>query len=301
MFADWIAVHWGSSRLHAWAMDADNRVLGEAGSDAGTSHLDPDQFEPALLDLVLDWLDLTRTTDVFVCGMAGARQGWAESSYATVPGPPRGPQPLAKPKVRDASINVYILPGMRQDSPTDVMRGEETQMLGLVTREPRFDGIVCLPGTHSKWILMSAGEVVSFATFMTGELFALLAGASVLRYTVGDDGWSEEHFVAAVEEAISFPELIARKLFGIRAEALLNDLGPAESRSRLSGLLIGAELAGARPYWLGRDMVLVGDDRLVSVYERALGICGVKPRRHDATELTLAGLAAARAEVLATR
>jgi 2-dehydro-3-deoxygalactonokinase len=299
--ADWIAAYWGPTHLRAWAIGADNRVLAEAESDAGTLSLEPERFEPALLDLVLGWLDLTRVTDVFVCGMAGSRQGWAESAYATVPGTPRGELPFAEPVVRDGGISVHILPGMRQDKPADVMRGEETQMAGLIAREPHFDGVVCLPGTHPKWVHISAGEIVSFATYMTGEVFGLLSTASVLHYTMEGGGWSDADFAEAVEEALSWPELVSRKLFGIRAEALLEDLSPGASRARLSGLLIGAELASARPYWLGRDVVLVGESEMAGVYERALSLCGVTPRHHDPSDLTIAGLAAARDDLCAAR
>ncbi|PZQ51327.1 MAG: 2-keto-3-deoxy-galactonokinase [Rhodovulum sulfidophilum] len=299
--ADWVAVYWGPTHMRAWALGPDNRVLAEAESEAGTLSLAPGQFEPKLLDVILDWLDLTRVTHVYVCGMAGARQGWSESPYVTVPGTPRGAVPLVDPMVKDDSIRVHILPGMRQDKPADVMRGEETQMAGLIAREPGFDGVACLPGTHPKWVHISAGEIVSFATYMTGEVFGLLSGASVLHYTMDAGGWSDAHFAEAVEEALAFPEHISRKLFGIRAEALLFDLSPGASRARLSGLLVGAELAAARPYWLGRDVVLVGESVMAAVYERALGICGVKPRHHDPSDLTIAGLAAARVDRLVAR
>ena len=89
--ADWIAVDWGTSSLRVWAMGADGAVLAEASSGAGMASLAPEAFEATLLDMIVGWLDLTRVTDVFACGMVGARQGWAEAGYATVPGPPRGP------------------------------------------------------------------------------------------------------------------------------------------------------------------------------------------------------------------
>lgn len=294
--ADWIAVDWGTSNLRVWAMSADGRVLAEAASSAGMGSLAREDFEPMLLDLIIDWLDVTRVTDVFACGMVGARQGWAEAGYVTVPGAPTGP--LTRAVSRDAGIAVHILPGMRQQTPPDVMRGEETQIAGLLMREPGFDGVVCLPGTHTKWVHVSAGEVISFTTFMTGELFALLSTQSVLRHTVGSEGWSAVDFAAAVEDTMARPERVSPQIFGLRAEAILNGLSPERSRARLSGLLIGTELAGARPYWLGRDVVMIGASRLVDAYIAALGLAGLTARKIDATQMTLAGLAAARAEML---
>lgn len=299
--ADWIAVDWGTSNLRAWAMSADDRPLAETSSQAGMSTLTRQEFEPALLDAIVGWLDLTRVTDVVACGMVGARQGWAEAEYAIVPGPPRGPQSFTRPRVRDGGIAVHILPGMRQDKPPDVMRGEETQIAGLLAREPGFDGVVCLPGTHTKWVHVSAGEVVSFLTFMTGEVFALLCSASVLRHTVAAEGWSDEDFATAVEDAMTRPEWAAARLFGLRAEALLADLSPERSRARLSGYLIGMELAAARAYWLGRDIVIIGAHGITEAYVAALRVGGLTARERDATEMTLAGLTAAHKQLLDER
>ena len=244
MTADWIAVDWGSSNLRAWAMDG-GTVTAEGAAATGAVALEPDAFEPALLAVISPWLPDART-DVIVCGMAGARGGWAEAPYATVPCPP-GPASFARPPTRDPRLAVRILPGLRQDAPADVMRGEETQIAGLLAAEPGFEGVACLPGTHTKWVHLSAGEVVSFASYMTGEIFALLATASVLRKTVAPDGWSEPDFLQAVEDGMARPERAASRLFGLRAEALLHGLAPERARARLSGLLIGAELAGSPP------------------------------------------------------
>ena len=103
---------------------------------------------------------------------------------------PPAPAAFARAPTADPRLVVRILPGLSQDDPPDVMRGEETQIAGLLAREPDFDGIACLPGTHTKWAHVSAGEVVSFASYMTGELFGLLAATSVLRKTLAEDGWS---------------------------------------------------------------------------------------------------------------
>ncbi|MBP7001442.1 2-dehydro-3-deoxygalactonokinase [Amaricoccus sp.] len=299
MEVEWIAVDWGTSNLRAWAMDAAGRPRAEAGSAAGMGGLARDGFEPALLDLIGPWLAPGRRTQLLACGMVGARQGWIEAPYVTVPCAPVGP-PVAAPAT-DPRIAVRILPGLRQDGAWDVMRGEETQIAGLVAGAPGFDGVACLPGTHTKWAHVSAGEVVSFASFMTGELFALLASASVLRHSVGSEGWSEADFAEAVEETLGRPERLAGRLFGIRAEGLLAGLAPERARARLSGLLIGAELAAARPYWLGREVVLVGAPALAAAYRAALALVGVAASEADAAAMTRAGLAAAHARLTAQR
>ena len=296
---DWIAVDWGSSNLRAWGMAADGSVVVEDGSGAGAITLAPEGFEPALLAVIEPWLGDGRT-DVVVCGMAGARGAWVEAAYAAVPCPPV-PFAFARPEVADRRLAVRILPGLKQEKPADVMRGEETQIAGLLAAEPGFDGIACLPGTHTKWVHVKGGEVVSFGSFMTGEIFALLAHQSVLRRTVGAEGWSEEDFLEAASDGLSRPERVVGRLFGLRAEGLLHGLAPERARARLSGMLIGAELAGARAYWLGREVVLIGAPALAAADRDALALAGLEARVADATLMTRGGLIAAHEALMAGR
>ena len=179
------------------------------------------------------------------------------------------------------------------------MRGEETQIAGYLADDPDFDGILCLPGTHTKWAHISAGEVVSFQTFMTGELFDLLSRDSVLRHSIGDGtAIDQEAFAGAIADTISRPEAVATQLFKIRAVDLLHGADPSVSRARLSGILLGLELAAARPYWLGQAVALIGAPALNALYEKALVAQGVVPSLHDADATTLKGLAAAYKELI---
>ena len=150
--------------------------------------------------------------------------------------------------------------------------------------------MICLPGTHSKWVQVSAGEVVSFQTFMTGELFALLSAQSVLRHSIAATGWDAEAFAAAVSETLSRPERLAARLFGLRAAGLVGDQAPETARARLSGLLIGAELAAARPYWLGQAVLLVGSEATCAPYAAALTAQAVPAEILPAAACTIAGL-----------
>ena len=295
-YADWIAVDWGTTNLRAWAMSGD-QPLAHAESDKGMGTLSQADFEPALLELISPWLGSDRTL-IVACGMVGSRSGWVEAPYGTVPATPLSENLVSAP-AKDLRLDVRVISGLRQTDPADVMRGEETQIAGFLHKTPEFDGILCLPGTHSKWVQVSAGEVVSFRTFMTGELFSLLSKNSVLRLTVGA-GWDDDAFLGAVADAISRPEALAQRLFTLRAEGLLQGLSGATAKARLSGLLIGAELAAARPYWLGQEVVLIGDDSLSGLYASALGAQGLRPGRTDATETTLAGLTAAAALIRET-
>lgn len=286
----WIAVDWGTSNLRVWAMDGSGAILAETTSDDGMSKLSRTDFEPALLRLIGPWL-AGGPVPVVACGMVGSRQGWCEAPYRAVPCTPLDATAQVIAPAIDPSLQVHIAPGLKQASPADVMRGEETQIAGALRLMPNYDGIFCLPGTHSKWVQMSAGEVVSFQTFMTGELFALLSENSVLRHGMQGGGWDDAAFDTGLSDAISRPERIAARLFALRAEGLIAGLTPAAARSRLSGLLIGIELAAARPYWLGQRVTLIGAEKLSSAYARALATQGVEAQSLPATACTLAGLA----------
>lgn len=293
--AAWVAVDWGTSNVRAWAIDTDGSVLAEARSTAGMARLAPAGFEPALLELIEPWLRDGVLTPVVACGMVGARQGWIEAPYAAVPCPPVGGSRATGAPVRDPRLHVFILPGLRQDTPPDVMRGEETQIAGFLATEPGFHGIVCLPGTHSKWARISGGEVTGFTTCMTGEIFALLGEHSVLRHTIdGSSDWDDAAFAAGVTQALTAPAAVPARLFGIRAEGLTLGTAAGTARARLSGLLIGAELAALRPLWQDHEVVLIGDPSLSRAYATALARGGATSRSVPGADMTLAGLAAAR-------
>ncbi|SFR37715.1 2-dehydro-3-deoxygalactonokinase [Litoreibacter janthinus] len=296
-YPDWIAVDWGTSNLRVWAMTAEGEVLAENGSDQGMSDVAPDEFEVTLLSHIALWLG-SGQTPVIACGMVGSRQGWGEAPYRAVPTTPLGT--LHTIPCRDRRIAMHILPGLKQERSADVMRGEETQIAGYLADNPEYDGILCLPGTHTKWAHISAGEVVSFQTFMTGEMFDLLSHQSVLRHSIGDGGGLDhEAFVGAIADTISRPEAVATQLFKVRAVDLLYGADPSVSRARLSGVLLGLELAAARPYWLGQPVVLIGTPALNTLYAKALSAQGFEPAACDANEATLKGLFAAYRELVA--
>ena len=285
MTADWIAADWGTSRLRVWGMAGAAPVWRES-SGAGSGTLDPEGFAPALEALTAPH-DPPRP--VLVCGSAGAREGWRPAPYRAVP---CTPLPAAGDLTRIATPlhDVAILPGLSQAAPPDVIRSEETQVAGLLAADPDFDGVAILPGTHTKWARVSAGEVVSFRTAMTGELHAHLARHSLLRHSLGT--WDDATFEAAVADAIAHPARLAADLFSIRAADILH--GAAYGRARLSGLLIGAELAAMRPYWLGQRLALIGERDHLDRYAAALAAQGAPAERRDGDACTIAGLRAAR-------
>ncbi|SDN65604.1 2-dehydro-3-deoxygalactonokinase [Halomonas shengliensis] len=307
----WVAVDWGSSNLRAWALDARGEVLARAGSGHGMLALAPDDYEAELLRVIGDWLPATGRVPVRICGMAGARQGWREAAYLPVPtrlgALARG---AVAPAVADPRLAVALLPGLCQTADEggrafDVMRGEETQLAGLVAREPGVAGLACLPGTHAKWARLEAGAVTRFTTCLTGELFALLARQSVLKHSLAqgdddlDDPGCRDAFVAAVREIRSAPAAYSAKLFGLRAADLLDPRlprGPARASrlaTRLSGLTIGLELAGILDTEDGAaagPVTLIGGASLCARYALALDALGRESRCLDGEAAVLAGL-----------
>ncbi|MEM8687930.1 MAG: 2-dehydro-3-deoxygalactonokinase [Pseudomonadota bacterium] len=292
--ADWIAVDWGTTHVRAWAMGADKTVLAATGSNKGMGALQPEEFEPALLELAASWLPPGRSIDVLACGMVGARQGWVEADYLPVPTPPLVPARFRKAEAANANLAVSIIPGLKQSDPPDVMRGEETQIAGFLSQDQAFEGMLIMPGTHTKWVRVAEGRVLSFNSFMSGELFALLENHSVLRHSLAGDELSSAVFQETVGAVLADPGLAMLGLFRLRAEDLLQGRGAAVLRAKLSAYLIGAEISAARAQWQGERCVLIGSPALTDLYGKAFHLAGCAHEIHSADTLTLQGLCAAK-------
>lgn len=286
-------VDWGTSNLRVWLVDTDGNVLGERQSPEGMQGLTREQFA-GVLDGHLTALGANDDVPVMIAGMAGARTGWIEAPYLDVPaklvfvaeGAVRAPHDRR---------TVYILPGVCQKAPFpyDVMRGEETQLAGAAAGGLE-DGIFCLPGTHSKWALLQNGVLQRFTTVMTGELFDLIGRQSILRLSVDTSASTmpdNPTFAEAVREALQPDFSLTAALFSIRAGGLLADLPPTAATSRLSGLLIGQEIAAAlKAFDSDGPARLVGSARLSALYGEALRLAGRASEVLDGAALVRAGL-----------
>jgi 2-dehydro-3-deoxygalactonokinase len=286
------AIDWGTTNLRIWLLDRTGAVLGERASGEGMRACMPDRFE-AVMESHLAGLGAPADLPVVVAGMAGARGGWREAAYLSAP---VGLDALHEGAVvvPHASRDVRILPGVCQRVPgrEDVMRGEETQLAGAVG-QGLADGLVCLPGTHSKWATIGAGRLVSFTTFMTGELFAVIGGHTILKDTLGEGGFEPDDtaFAEAVGEMLADPAGLTGRLFSLRAAALLSGAAAPNPRARLSGLLIGAEIAAASAaHGVGRDVGLVASGAQAELYRAALGIAGFRCHVLDGGALVRRGL-----------
>ena len=290
------AADWGTSSFRIWLLDGTGTVLAERRSDEGMTSAGPAGFA-TILEKHLDEMGAPSDLPVIICGMAGARQGWVEAPYVTLPA--RLDDMIAGAvAVPGLAREVRILPGLAQrdaDAP-DVMRGEETQLAGIGPLFASGRHLVCMPGTHSKWVEAQDGAVTSFRTWLTGELFSILSKQSILRHSLGDAPAAampgDAVFRNACSQALADGGDFGNGLFRIRAATLLQNLKPDEASARLSGLLIGGEIASARRTFGIADgkVILVASGGLGLLYREALDLAGCTVLSADADEAVRAGL-----------
>ena len=297
---DWVAVDWGTSNLRAWGIAPGGGVTFEKSSPKGMGKLTREDFPQALAELLAGVAPASAgALDVLICGMAGARQGWLEAPYLEAPTDLRGLLDGAvRPAMPDGRIAPAILPGVCQKAGADnVMRGEETQLLGLATLTPGFSGVVCMPGTHSKWAQLAGTRIESFSTAMTGEMFEVLRTHSVLRHSFNGDingPGRADGFAKGAAAGLDHPEQLLGTLFQVRAASLLSGRQPDWCAGYLSGLLIGTEIGSNRHLIGAQSVPLIGSPALCALYAQVLEMTGARGEPRDATEIVLAGLKAAR-------
>lgn len=279
-----IAVDWGTSSLRLYRMDEDGRVRERRRSQHGAL-ASKGRFAEVLAREIAGWDDRR----ILMCGMVGARGGWQEAPYLDCPAGnaelAAGMQPLASPALPEREL--WLMPGLRDiasDSAPDVMRGEETQLAALLDTLGG-SHVVCLPGTHSKWVGVRNGRICRIVTAMTGEVYALLRGHSILGQSMPatDARFDAYAFDAGLQRSAETGGLL-HHLFGVRTAALFGRFGEDALPSYLSGLLIGHEIRASgvlaqspRP----AQVHLIGNERLLASYAHALRALGVGVQRHS--------------------
>ena len=293
--AEYVAVDWGTSSFRLWLIDRAGGVLAERRSPEGMMAAAKLGFA-AVLQSHLDAVGAANDLPVVICGMAGARQGWVEAGYIDTPAHLALILQRAVP-VPGQSRDIRILPGIAQRDPRapDVMRGEETQLLGALGVDAAGEAVVCIPGTHSKWARVSGGTVERFATFMTGELFSVVSRETILSHAVvGANEEDTEAFKSAVIAAFETPALAANLLFRVRSSQLLYGSSASSAREKISGTLIGLELAAGLAGDQPRSgITLVASGRLAVLYRLAFETFSVAVQSIDAEEAVRRGLSMA--------
>ena len=273
-----IAIDWGTSSARAYWLDARGDIARTANAPLGVQKVPPGGFQAALAAL-LDGAPDPRVP-MIACGMIGSRQGWIEAPYRDCPADAAS---IGSALTTVPGMAMAIVPGLACRDPRgvpDVMRGEETQILGALDAvRDRAIRVVVLPGTHSKWAVVRDATIETFATFLTGELFAVLREHSILgRLTApGDDATALER---GLRRSLEEDANLSHDLFSARTLALTGELAPEAVGDYLSGLLLGAELAAGRR-WLQRQRVpgesvqLIGDAVLCERYRKAFALAGL--------------------------
>ncbi len=275
-----IAIDWGTTSARAYRLDAAGEIGATRSAPVGIGMLRDGSFAAALDTLLDDWRD--DAAPRIACGMIGSRQGWIEAPYVECPADLAG---FAQGLAKTPGSELAIVPGARcigAAGVPDVMRGEETQLVGAVgLEEPRV--LAVLPGTHSKWAIVERGRLVEFTTYMTGELYALLLAHSILGRMAAESPGAAEAQGGAFARGVargSAGDGLAHAIFGARTLALAGDLAAEDVGDWLSGVLIGDEIRAAR-CWAkdhGVDAAkvrVIGDGTLVARYVRALEEVGV--------------------------
>ena len=241
-----LGVDWGTSNRRAYLIDQQGVCLAEHEDNQGMLAVGGRERFSASLDGLMDAMHLDNDVPVIMSGMVGSASGWQEVNYLDTAVPlTELPRHLAAVTDPVWGGRCHIVPGYcyRNGAAVDVMRGEETQLLGAVALGKR-DGWIVLPGTHSKWVLLRDGVIDSFATYMTGELFAMLSAGGTLSSMMSGDSTDAEGFAAGLTQAAR-NEPLSNTLFRVRAGVVSRTWPQQQAAAVVSGLLIGAEFAAA--------------------------------------------------------
>ncbi len=290
--SDFLACDWGTTNVRAWVISAAGEIIRRQTFPFGVAKLKPGEAASLFSRTVRPAL-MAQSLSAMLCGMIGSDLGWVSVPYRNCPADFHSvAHGLHQVESEPAA---WIVPGL-QSSGTfgapDVMRGEETQILGwlanqAVQKEPR---ILCHPGTHTKWVLVEGERIMRFVTAMTGELFDVLRKHSVLRTEAdANDAGAFAQGVAAAGDGSA----VAARLFTARTRVVAGGMPRESTASYLSGLLIGAEIASV-PALLSRSPVpeidLLGERALCESYAAALTHAGISSCIHDGEAAVIAGL-----------
>ncbi|QRM30258.1 2-dehydro-3-deoxygalactonokinase [Microvirga sp. VF16] len=282
-----LAIEWTSAAFHAYLFAPDGSLLGERQEARGVNHVTDGGFEAALREIVGDWA--AEASRIYLSGMITSRNGWVETPYAETPASLNDIAARAIVKQIDDLPPLVFLPGVSVRTPLpDMMRGEELKVFGAMGQN---SGLVALPGAHTKWVAVKDGRIERFATYMSGEIAALLKSNSLVSKLIpAQSADNPEAFVRGVRlsQDRRIGGSILRRIFSARSLVLFEELPPADISNYLSGLLIGAEINEVIEEYsaLDKHVTLIGAPALCQRYSLALREAGMK-----ATVAENAGLA----------
>jgi 2-dehydro-3-deoxygalactonokinase len=275
-----IGVDWGTSSLRAFLIDTDGQVIDDASSPQGIMQVPGKTFEAVLDRLIGPWRRQANVP-ILASGMITSRNGWVETPYAAMP---LGACDLARvlvPYDVASGARIHFITGalIEHAGGPDVMRGEETQIIGASALGLN-DGTFVMPGTHSKWVQAVDGQIVDFSTYMTGEIFAALKGHTILGTLMEGDDFNEEAFEMGVAAGLDTKANLLNNLFHVRTLPLMDKIPKIATADYMSGMLVGTEVAAAtRNIEDIGTITIVGRNDLSERYESALNTAGFECRR----------------------
>ena len=275
-----IGVDWGTTGFRAFRIARDGTIRDRRAGLRGILNVQDGRFADTLREEIGPWLAAGEDR-VLLSGMIGSRQGWKEAPYVPAPA---GLMELALALV-DVQFDwakVKLVPGVAgtdESGVAEVMRGEETQVLGVLAALGG-TGLACLPGTHSKWVRMDHNRITGFTTHLTGEAYAALRGHTILARMMRDGPADGAPFDAGVKRS-GEPGGLLHHVFGVRALALAGQLPETDTGAYLSGILIGHEVRAQLHGAAGAVVHMIGAPELTTLYARAISACGGYAERHD--------------------
>ncbi|WP_225774480.1 2-dehydro-3-deoxygalactonokinase [Pseudomonas sp. Marseille-Q5115] len=301
MQARLIGLDWGTSSLRAYRLGDSGQVLETRELALGIMQVAEQRFDQALDEACGDWRADEPGLPLIACGMIGSAQGWREAPYCPAPA---GAAEVARSLLSvplDDGHTLHIIPGVLQNGRLpNVMRGEETQVFGLLDSLDAHSStqplLIGLPGTHSKWVRSEEGCIRHFDTFMTGEIYAAVCAHTILgRTQQRPESFRAEAFDRGVAVALSGDGALGplATLFSARTLSLTGALAPTDQSDYVSGLMIGHEIASLTATFASAQgvprIVLIGNGQLCQRYERALSAAGLADV-HTAAQATERGL-----------
>lgn len=271
-----IGLDWGTTSLRAYLMGADGGVIDQISAPGGIMQIENRDFDPVFDRLVQPWRR-EAGLPVLAAGMITSRNGWVETPYLPLSAGTGDLAAALTPFSTRAGIDLNFVTGVvtEHGGVPDVMRGEETQIIGLIASGLEA-GLVVLPGTHSKWVTVRDSRIEDFRTFMTGDVFAALRHHTILAALIEEGNFDETAFRKGVTAGLSDGAALLHRLFDARALPLFDRLSGVGAADYLSGLLIGAEIsAGVRDLPPDTAVTIVGRGDLAARYACALDAAGL--------------------------
>ncbi len=283
---DWIGIDWGTTNFRAWFIK-DDKVLEEVSKPHGIKNIPNKNFEKILIKNIKLPKKIIGKIKIISCGMVGSKQGWINSGYEKKINLKKNN--LVKVKTKNKYLDFYIVKGLYQNNPYDVIRGEETQVLGYLQGNKNFSGFICLPGTHSKWIKIKKGKLIKFKTFMTGELFEIISKNSILKHSIIDTKINTKIFKNSILLSQKKNFNIFDYLFEFRSRTLLSKK-KYFPKSELLAYLIGNEIKSNINNLRDSKVVIIGSHYNSKLYSQAMKVLKIKNTIVDSKNITITGL-----------